>query len=100
MANCKGCGKRATGGIVYHTECDCKHSSWKSVEELPTEVGAYLVYKELGNMKVPGIAWFTTNYNGFIEEMRGRAVWFDYNSEWGDYEIRNVKYWMPIPELP
>ena len=29
-----------------------------------------------------------------------KSGWYDYDSEWGYYEVSNVTHWMPLPELP
>jgi hypothetical protein len=78
-------------------------SEWISVKErLPEEKGKYLVYNGgfavgVGYMKV---AWFTHRYDGVEEHLLGRTMWYDYDSEYGDYEIRSVTHWMPLPEPP
>ena len=29
-----------------------------------------------------------------------KSGWYDYDGEWGYYEVSNVTHWMPLPELP
>ena len=33
-------------------------------------------------------------------DKKGKSGWYDYDSEWGNYEISNVEFWMELPEPP
>ena len=78
-------------------------SGWISVEErLPEKAGMYLVH-EKGFNECGGymnVICFSPCYNGVEEHLKGRKMWYDYDSEYGDFEIRNVTHWMPLPEPP
>lgn len=76
-------------------------SEWISVEDkLPTKTGKYLVFQKTMYVEHIDIVYYDTNYMGHSEEMGGRAVWFLFDSDWGDYEIGGVTHWMPLPEAP
>lgn len=78
-------------------------SEWISVKErLPSEKSRCLVYirahnKWRGYMKT---VWFTPCYEGVEDHLQGKKMWYDYDSEYGDYKIRDVTHWMPLPEPP
>ena len=74
---------------------------WISVEDrLPDKDGKYIVYQEwLYGNKIE-ITYWTCNYNGFEEHLKGKSMWYNYDSEWGDYEMDDITHWMPLPENP
>lgn len=74
---------------------------WISVEErLPKEKGRYLIASKFsGHIFAEIISW-TPQYDGHEEYLQGKAIWFDYDSEYGDYEYTGVTHWMPLPEPP
>lgn len=74
---------------------------WISVEErLPDEKGEYLTYDQWGYGAVIKTAYWTPKYDGFDEYLRGRAIWHNYDSEYGCYELTGITHWMPLPEPP
>ncbi len=76
---------------------------WISVKDrLPDKKGAFLVYVKTKNKWCGYIktTWFTPCYEGVEEDMQGKQVWYDYDSDWGDYEVRDVTHWMPLPPAP
>lgn len=78
-----------------------KQSDWISVEDrLPTKAGKYLVYREAFACSITDMLYYDTNYMGHNDGMKNRAVWFSYDSEWGEYEIYGVTHWMPLPKAP
>ena len=79
---------------------------WISVQErLPEKKGTFLVYVKANN-KWSGwsgyikTTWFTPCYEGAEDRLQGKKIWYDYDSEFGDYEVRNVTHWMPLPDAP
>ena len=74
--------------------------AWIGVKEPPQKAGKYLVYLSFGLDGYMDTAWYTACYAGCEEHLRGKAIWYDHDSEYGDYELRNVTHWMPLPELP
>ncbi|MBQ2269376.1 MAG: DUF551 domain-containing protein [Bacteroidaceae bacterium] len=90
-------------GVTFATDTNVG-SKWTRVKDrLPETHLRCLVYRE-GYNKVGGymsIATFTPCYNGLEGDlMNGRQVWFEYDSEVGDYELTNVTHWMPLPVPP
>ena len=76
---------------------------WISVDDrLPDKKGAFLVYVKTKNKWGGYIktTWFTTCYEGVEDHMQGKKIWYDYDSDFGDYEVRNVTHWMPLPDPP
>ena len=79
---------------------------WISVEDrLPEKKGTFLVYVKANN-KWSGwsgyikTTWFTPCYEGAEDRLQCKKIWYDYDSEFGDYEVRNVTHWMPLPQPP
>jgi hypothetical protein len=77
-------------------------TTWISVKEtLPSEDGRYLVVRNLfDRSQWIQTLWYTKQYDGFEEHLKGKAIWYDYDSEWGDCEADNVTHWMTLPGLP
>ena len=74
---------------------------WISVEErLPKENGRYLIASKFSGHIFAEILSWTPQYDGPEEYLQGKAIWFDYDSEYGDYEYTGVTHWMPLPKLP
>lgn len=71
-------------------------------ERLPEKKGMYLVHEKAFNKwgGYMNVVCFSPCYDGVEEHLKGRKMWYDYDSEWGDFEIRNVTHWMPLPEPP
>ena len=65
---------------------------WISVEErLPEENGHYLVYEVCAHGGMVSL---------FEQHLNGRAIWYKYDSEYGDFEVTGVTHWMPLPPPP
>lgn len=78
-----------------------RHMEWISVKDrLPEENGRYLVYKVCSYGNYIDIARWTSNYEGFEEHLNDKAIWYKYDSEFGDYEIDGITHWMSLPESP
>ncbi len=77
-------------------------TTWISVKEiLPNKDGRYLVVKNLFNQaQYIGVLSFTKKYKGFEQHLRGKTMWYDYDSEYGDVEVSCVTHWMTLPEPP
>lgn len=90
-------------GVTFATDTNVG-SKWISVKDrLPETHLRCLVYRE-GYNKMGGylsMATFTPCYKGLEGDlMDGRQVWYDYDSECGDYELTNVTHWIPLPTPP
>ena len=75
---------------------------WISVEErLPESKGKYLVFA-VGSYFGYSIetAYWTPKYDGFEPDLKGRAIWYSYDGEYGDLELDGVAYWMHLPDVP
>ena len=84
----------------YHQMCAeaLEKSRWISVtERLPEEDGQYLICTKFYGHTIQQIASWTHCYDGFEEHLRRGAMWYDHDSEWGDYEVSGVTHWMPLP---
>ena len=68
-------------------------SEWISVDErLPAKHKEYLVYRTTPFGELVGMAYFKLK--------KKRAVWYQYDRDFGFYEIEGVTHWMPLPEAP
>ena len=80
---------------------DDMSNKWISVDErLPERNGRFLIYTKHIYGAGISIANYTPKYTWGEESLMGRAVWFRFDSEWGDCEIEGVTHWMPLPEAP
>jgi hypothetical protein len=76
-------------------------NKWISVEDrLPERKGQYMVRETWSYGNMISLAYYTPKYDGFEEHLKGRAIWYKYDSEWGDFEVRGVTHWMPLPTPP
>ena len=74
---------------------------WINIKDkLPTEADRYLVYQVWPYGSTISIASWTPKYDGFEEHLTDRAIWYRWDSEYGDYEVRDITHWMPLPEEP
>lgn len=77
---------------------------WISVKDrLPSDNGCYLVYCMSYRNALAFIAGFSTcleNVDEYNFEGEKRPGWFNYDDEYGFYEIDGVTHWMPLPEPP
>ena len=77
---------------------------WTPVNEPPKENGKYLVTRKLSKaFDLDIIDVLSFNHNLFEVdkyEFAGeeRAGWYDYDGEWGYFEINDVTAWMPLPK--
>ena len=78
-------------------------SNWNKYPDVtPPGNDAYLVtITTFGGSHVVRIASYTTNYS-FVDEYKFHenldSGFYDYDSEYGYYLVRNVIAWMPLPE--
>ena len=77
--------------------------NWKPYPQIkPTKDGNYLVTRLIiNNQRVIDILSWGHNLRGideydFID--KNRCGWYEYDSEWGYYEIDNIVGWMELPE--
>jgi hypothetical protein len=94
---------RITNGVTFATDTNVG-SKWISVEDrLPEKALRCFVYQKRNN-KWGGdvsLATFDPCYKGGRgNHMNGKQVWYEYDSEYGDYELSDVTHWMPTPEPP
>lgn len=77
-------------------------AEWISVKErMPNADGEYLVFQHgYSGYKFVRTASFNVCYSGTDDDMHGKTVWYDYDSECGDYELIDITHWMPLPEAP
>ena len=77
---------------------------WISVKEkLPDKNGNYLCYIKSFYGNIMSIYSFALNLKKVDEyDFYGkkRCGWYNYDSEYGYYEVGDVAYWMPLPEAP
>lgn len=74
---------------------------WISVKDrLPDEDGSYLVTECVGNIWFTSVARYTHKYNGLEVHLIDKAIWYDFDSEYGDFEKVGITHWMPLPEPP
>lgn len=90
-------------GVTFATDTNVGGKWTRVKDRLPETHLRCLVYRE-GYNKMGGymtMATFTPCYKGLEGDlMDGRQVWYDYDSECGDYELTNVTHWMPMPVPP
>lgn len=73
---------------------------WISVKNrLPGEDGSYLVYCT-SYCNVADFSICLENVDDYDFEGKNRPGWFNYDGEYGYYEITGVTHWMPLPEPP
>lgn len=76
-------------------------SEWISVKDrLPEADGRYLVVTSVCGVPFRDVANYTHKYAGFEEHLWGKAMWYDYDGEYGDFEKTGITHWMPLPEPP
>lgn len=73
---------------------------WESAENPPKVDDMYLVYVRTSYGGYQTIAKWTSSYKRFEERFAGKAMWYKYDSEYGDYELTRVTHWMPLPVSP
>lgn len=95
-------------GVTFADVPDANVGKWIPAGEPPEKDGRYFVAERTSFFSKPpeyyrGIATFACNLEEVDEyDFRGRrrAGWYDYDSEYGHYELERVAYWMPLPKLP
>ncbi len=79
-------------------------ADWISVKDrLPEKKDSYLVVEDLFGDKIEKICGFTKNLSdvSFVDfDGNTNPGWYDYDSEYGYFEVQNVTHWMPLPEPP
>lgn len=72
--------------------------------EKPTKPGRYLVEIPLNTIPVyysmEVIYWGKSSECEWKDKKlkRKKGYWYNYDGEWGDYEVTSVIAWMPLPE--
>lgn len=79
---------------------------WIPVKEmLPDRNDKYLVVSDSPICRRILIASFAKDMDKVDEyafSLRGknRPGWYDYDCDWGYYELDHVTHWLPLPEMP
>ena len=77
---------------------------WISVKErLPDKNGEYLCCVRSSYYCCRSICSFALNLEQIDEyDFYGKKYcgWYDYNSEYGYFEMDGITHWMPLPEIP
>lgn len=102
-----------------NTDCSCKECdmafdmaikaleqepAWTPVSEPPKDNGEYLVTRKLSKkFDIDIVDILSFNHNLFEVDKyefagQERAGWYDYDDEWGYYEMDDVTAWMPLPK--
>lgn len=72
-------------------------------ERLPGKSGKFLVYRHVfGNVTVVSVLGFAPD-GAWVNkyDFQGKKnVWYDYDSEYGYFQVDSVTHWMPLPEPP
>ena len=74
-----------------------------AAERLPDKSGKFLVYRHvLGNVTVVSVLGFAPDGEWVNKyDFQGKKnVWYDYDSEYGYFQVDSVTHWMPLPEPP
>ena len=69
---------------------------WFSVTEPPKENGRYYVHVKMHGISYVKIASFSKESVAGLHD----NVWYDYDSDVGFYEVRDVTHWMHLPTPP
>lgn len=69
---------------------------WFPVTEPPKENGRYYVYVKMHDIFYVKIASF---YKESVTGLHDKG-WYDYDSDIGFYEVKNITHWMPLPTPP
>lgn len=69
---------------------------WIPVSEPPKKNGRYYVHVKIHDISYVKIASFSKESVAGLHD----NVWFEYDSDVGFYEVRNVTHWMPLPSAP
>lgn len=80
---------------------------WTSVKDgLPKKDGRYLctIYNKYSNLSFINVVNFANNLRDvdefeFYNYTYNRSGWYDYDSEAGNYEVKDIVAWMELPEL-
>ena len=77
---------------------------WISVKDrLPDKAGKYLVFYGSSARERVEIGSFAKNLKKINEnEFKNKPYsgWYEYDSEWGYFELRDITHWRPLPEPP
>jgi hypothetical protein len=80
--------------------------AWVSMKDrLPDKNGNYLVISDSPICRRIVIASFAKNLDKvdkYTFQFRGkkRPGWYDYDCDWGYFELDYVTHWLPLPEMP
>lgn len=74
---------------------------WINVQDrLPEKAGRYLTFRNPSCIRVTGFSLNLESVDQYEFHGMKRPGWYDYDSEYGYYEWRDITYWMPLPEPP
>lgn len=97
---------KADYAMVCVPAAPVREVKWISVnDKLPKDDDKrYLVSYELMSCGTwIAIAWYSQNLESVDEydfEGEKRGGWYDYDNEYGHFEVSGVHHWMPLPEPP
>lgn len=82
------------------------NNDWISVKDgLPKKDGRYLctIYHKYSNLSFINVVNFANNLRDvdefeFYNYTYNRSGWYDYDSEYGNYEVEDVVAWMELPK--
>lgn len=81
-----------------------RQMKWISTKDrLPDKNGQYICYIEGSYLRCIKMCNFALNLEevdeyDFVDKKH--SGWYNYDGEYGYYEIDDVTYWMPCPEIP
>lgn len=78
---------------------------WHNAETDPPKTnGQYLALSYFANQYLYRVLRYATDlykvHDSDFYSKKGKAGWYDSDSEWGYYEHDGVKWWMELPEAP
>ena len=69
---------------------------WIPVSEPPKENGRYYVHVKMHDISYVKIATFSKESVAGLHD----NCWYEYDSDVGFYEVKDVTHWMPLPAPP
>lgn len=100
--NCEKCGEehRQIAEWLKELKQLREQTRWIPVDTSPKQSERYLAQTSYNSMCVLGYAknLYEVDKFDFCDD-KGKSGWYDYDSEYGYYEIDDVVAWMPLPKL-